>query len=220
MSKLIDSQLVLLSNAAQREDRMVAPPGRLKGPAATKVLKPLLRSRFIEEVPAKGGYPIYRRDPDAGPIALRVTDKGLSVIGVEPQGPTIGPETAKEAALKKGSRTSEPQKQTAAKPKSAPAARERGSAAKAGRQGPKSRSQPTAASQAGAKQALLIEMLQTKHGANIDAIVEATGWLPHTGRAMISGLRKAGFKIEVERTEGKKSVYRIVAGPKAPKSRR
>jgi hypothetical protein len=63
-------------------------------------------------------------------------------------------------------------------------------------------------------------MLQTKHGANIDAIVKATGWLPHTGRAMISGLRKAGFKIELERTEGKKSVYRIVAGPKAPKARR
>ena len=221
MSKLIDSQLVLLSNAAQREDRMVVPPGHLKGPAATKVLKPLLRSRFIEEVPARNGYPIYRLDPDAGPIALRVTEKGLSVIGVEPQGPTTSPETAKEAALKKASRTSEPQKQkTAAKPKSAAAARERGSAAKAGGQGPKSRSQPTAAAQPGAKQALLIEMLQTKHGANIDAIVKATGWLPHTGRAMISGLRKAGFKIEVERTEGKKSVYRIVAGPKAPKSRR
>jgi MEMO1 family protein len=71
-----------------------------------------------------------------------------------------------------------------------------------------------------AKQALLIEMLQTKHGANIDAVVKATRWLPHTGRAMISGLRKAGFKIEVERTEGKKSVYRIVAGPKAPNARR
>lgn len=219
MSKLIDSQLVLLSNAAQREDRMVAPPGHLKGPAATKVLKPLLRSRFIEEVPAKNGYPIYRRDPDDGPIALRVTDKGLSVIGVEPQGPTTSPETAKEAALKKGSRKSEPKKPKT-KPKPAPAARECGSAAKAGGQGPKSRSQPTAAAQPGAKQALLIEMLQTKHGANIDAIVKATGWLPHTGRAMISGLRRAGFEIELERTEGKKSVYRIVAGPKVPKARR
>jgi hypothetical protein len=219
MSKLVDTQLVLLSNAAQREDRMVAPPGHLKGPAATKVLKPLLRSRFIEEVPAKNGYPIYRRDPDDGPIALRVTDKGLSVIGVEPQGPTTSPETAKEAALKKGSRKSEPKKPKT-KPKPAPAARECGSAAKAGGQGPKSRSQPTAAAQPGAKQALLIEMLQTKHGANIDAIVKATGWLPHTGRAMISGLRRAGFEIELERTEGKKSVYRIVAGPKVPKARR
>ena len=213
MSKLIDTQLVLLSNAAQREDRIVVPPGHLKGPAATKVLKPLLRSRFVEEVPAKNGYPIYRRDPDDGPIALRVTDKGLSVIGVEPQEP-ISPETTKEAASKKGPRKSEP-KQPKAKPKSMPTARERGSMAKAGGQGSKSGPSPKkAASQPGAKQALLIEMLQAKRGANIDAIVKATGWLPHTGRAMISGLRKAGFKIEVARPEGQKTIYRIVAGPK------
>src|SRR4030065_698849 len=102
MSKLVDTQLVLLSNAAQREDRMVVPPGHLKAPAATRVWRPLLGSRFVEEVPAKNGYPIYRRDPDDGPIALRVTDKGLSVIGVEPQGPTTGPETAKGGALKEG----------------------------------------------------------------------------------------------------------------------
>ena len=214
MSKLIDTQLVLLNNAAQREDRMVVPPGHLNGSAATKVLKPLLRSRFVEEVPAKNGYPIYRRDPDEGPIALRVTDKGLSVIGVEPQEP-ISPETAKEAALKKGPRKSETQKPKA-KLKSAPAARKRGSAAKAS--GQSSKSGPpakTATTQPGAKQALLIEMLQAKRGANMDAIVKATGWLPHTGRAMISGLRKAGFKIEVERAEGQKTVYRIVGGPKA-----
>jgi hypothetical protein len=64
-------------------------------------------------------------------------------------------------------------------------------------------------------------MLKAKRGSNIDAVVKATGWLPHTGRAMISGLRKAGFKVEVEQQEGQKTVYRIVAGPKkAPKARR
>lgn len=215
MSKLVDAQLVLLSNAAQREDRMVVPPDHLKGPAATKVLKPLLRSRFVEEVSAKNGYPIYRRDRDDGPIALRVTDKGLSVIGVELREPTTSPETAKEAASKKGPRKPGTQKQKPkARPKSAPAVRERGSPATAGGQGPKDRSRPKAVAQPGAKQALLIEMLQAKRGANIDTIVKATGWLPHTGRAMISGLRKAGYWIEVERAEGKKSVYRIVASPK------
>ena len=216
MSKLIDTQLVLLNNAAQREDRMVVPPGHLNGSAATKVLKPLLRSRFVEEVPAKNGYPIYRRDPDEGPIALRVTDKGLSVIGVESQGPTAILETTKEAAPKKGPRKSETKKQKPkAKPKSAPTARERGSTVKASGQGPKHGSPPKKALvQPGAKQALLIEMLQAKRGANMDAIVKATGWLPHTGRAMISGLRKAGFKIEVARAEGQTTVYRIVGGPK------
>jgi len=215
MSKLIDTQLVLLSAAAQREDRMVVPPGNLNGPAATKILKPLLHNRFVEEVPAKNGYPIYRRDPDDGPIALRVMDKGLSVIGVEPQEP-ISPETAKEAASKKSPRKPGAQKQKPkARPKSGPAARERGSAAKVGGQGPKSGPPPKkAVAQPGAKQALLIEMLQAKRGANIDAIVKATGWLPHTGRAMISGLRKTGYRIELERAEGKKAAYRIVASPK------
>lgn len=222
MSKLIDTQLVLLSAAAQREDRMVVPPSNLKGPTATKILKPLLRSRFVEEVSAKNGYPIYRRDPEHGAIALRVTDKGLSVIGVEPQEPTTSRETVQEAKSKKGTRKSGTQKQKS-KPKPAPAARERGSTAKAGGQSPKSGSLPKKAAKAqpGAKQALLIEMLQTKRGANMDAIIKATGWLPHTGRAMISGLRKTGFKIEVERPEGQKTVYRIVAGPKkAAKARR
>lgn len=219
MSKLIDTQLVLLSAAAQRDDRMLVPPGHLTGPAATKILKPLLHNRFVEEVSAKNGYPIYRRDPDAGPIALRVTDKGLSVIGVEPQEPAAILETTKEAASKKGPRKSLPKKPKA-KPKPAPATRERGSAAKASGQGPKDHPRPkTAAAQPGAKRALLIEMLQAKRGANMDAIVKATGWLPHTGRAMISGLRKAGFEIETKRAEDGKTVYRIVGSPKATKRR-
>ncbi len=211
MSKLVDTQLVLLSNAAQREDRMVVPPGHLKGLAGAKVLKPLLRSRFIEEVPAKNGYPIYRRDPEGIPIALRVTDKGLSVIGVEPQEPL------QEAASKKGRKKPETQKRKPS-PKPAPTSNKTKPATKAGASGPKNpspKAKPKAAGQPGPKQALLIEMLQKKSGANIDAIVKTTGWLPHTGRAMISGLRKAGFKIEVERAEGKKAVYRILAGPKA-----
>ena len=217
MSKLVDTQLVLLSNAAQREDRMVVPPGHLKGLAATKILKPLLHNRFVEEVPAKNGYPIYRRDPDDGPIALRVTDKGLSVIGIEPQ-ELISPETTKEAASRKGSRKAEKPKPKLTS-KATPPPQAAGRAVKLGRSSGKPKSK--SAGEPGAKQALLIEMLQRKGGANMDAIVKATGWLPHTGRAMISGLRKAGFKIEVVRPEGQKTVYRIVAGPKkAAKARR
>jgi hypothetical protein len=201
MSKLVDTQLVLLSNAAQREDRMVVPPGHLKGPAATKVLKPLLRSRFVEEVPP--GWPITGR-PDAGRSPAG-DGKGLSVSGVEP----------------KGRRPSKPPRRVEGLAKSEPKKRPKPSRLRRARAwiGGERRQvrRPLAADSGGAarrEQALLIEMLQTKRGANIDAIVKATGWLPHTGRAMISGLRKAGYRIEVERAEGKKAIYRIVAGPK------
>ena len=45
------------------------------------------------------------------------------------------------------------------------------------------------------KQALLIGMLERKEGATLDQLVEATGWLPHTTRAALTGLRKKGHVI-------------------------
>jgi hypothetical protein len=49
----------------------------------------------------------------------------------------------------------------------------------------------------------------------LDALVKATGWLPHTTRAALTGLRKRGFLIERVRDEGKGSLYRIVEKPGA-----
>ncbi len=65
------------------------------------------------------------------------------------------------------------------------------------------------------KQELLVEMLRKKPGANIDAIVKATGWLPHTSRAMISNLRKTGHKVETEPGKDGKAIYRIVGSKKS-----
>ena len=65
-----------------------------------------------------------------------------------------------------------------------------------------------------AKQALLIEMLQSKNGATIDEIMKATDWQPHSARAMISGLRKAGFEVELNRNKDDEAVYRIVGAPR------
>ena len=61
----------------------------------------------------------------------------------------------------------------------------------------------------GSKQALVISMLLKKGGATIGALVDATGWLPHTTRAALTGLRRRGFKIERSRDDGASSVYRI-----------
>jgi hypothetical protein len=48
-------------------------------------------------------------------------------------------------------------------------------------------------------------------GALLDKIVAATGWLPHTVRAALTGLRKRGYAIELLRESGRKSsTYRIV----------
>ena len=64
------------------------------------------------------------------------------------------------------------------------------------------------------KQALVVRMLSAKSAATLDALIEATGWLPHTTRAALTGLRKRGFSIERSRTDGEASIYRII-GPSA-----
>jgi len=40
----------------------------------------------------------------------------------------------------------------------------------------------------------------------------ATDWLPHTTRAVLTGLRKRGYDIERETVKDKPSVYRIAGG--------
>ena len=52
------------------------------------------------------------------------------------------------------------------------------------------------------KQDLVLALLQAEGGASLSAIVEATGWLPHTVRAALTGLRKKGHAIVRTKHEG------------------
>jgi len=56
--KFTDTQLVLLSAAAQREDRCLVASPTLKGKVASK----LISGGLAKEVKAKSGHPIWRRD--------------------------------------------------------------------------------------------------------------------------------------------------------------
>ncbi len=83
MSKLIDTQLIILSAASQRDDRGVKLPANLKGEAARKVVVKLIGAGLLEEVRATGSLPVWRRDDERGPIALCITKNGLEAINVE-----------------------------------------------------------------------------------------------------------------------------------------
>ena len=83
MSRLTDTQLVILSAASQRDDRGVELPANVKGQAARKLVDKLMRAGLLEEVGAAGSLPIWRRDDDSGPMALRITKNGLKAIDVE-----------------------------------------------------------------------------------------------------------------------------------------
>jgi hypothetical protein len=65
----------------------------------------------------------------------------------------------------------------------------------------------------GSKLSTVIDLLGRKKGAGIEELMAVTGWLPHTTRAALTGLRKRGYAIERERSEKGGSVYRMVTGP-------
>jgi hypothetical protein len=48
----------------------------------------------------------------------------------------------------------------------------------------------------------LIALLRREGGATLTDITGATGWLPHTARAMLTGLRKKGFTLDKTKVDG------------------
>ncbi len=193
MAKLTDSQLIILSAAAARDDGAAVVPVKMNKAAASKVGSSLVARKLMREVRARAGTPPWRQDGDGRPISLMITKAGRIAMGVEEPG---GAERATASKSNAASRRSaqgvkEPaNNKDGGKPDAVPAPR------------------------TGSKQALLIEMLSEKAGATLDALVAATGWLPHTTRAALTGLRKRGFSIE-RRREGETSVYHIVGQARA-----
>jgi hypothetical protein len=57
-------------------------------------------------------------------------------------------------------------------------------------------------SRPGSKQALVVDLLKQEGGTTLADIVAATGWLPHTSRAALTGLRKKGHAIGREKVDG------------------
>lgn len=61
------------------------------------------------------------------------------------------------------------------------------------------------------KQDLILDLMRGVGGASLTAIIAATGWLPHTARAALTGLRKKGCAIEKSKVDGE-TRYSIKVG--------
>jgi Protein of unknown function (DUF3489) len=219
MTKLSDTQAVILSAASQRDDGAVLPLPeslKVKGGAVDKVLGSLKGKGLIEHQ----GTP---RGDDPPP--LRITRAGLEAIGVEPEDDApegaTPPDTGATPADVGVQAVKAPGQATGADGAAAPAKRKAsGKAAKRGEAALAEKPTP----RAGTKQALMIEMLKRPEGATVEQIAAATGWQKHTIRGAISGAlkKKLGFTVEATRTRevgpnkvgGKASttVYRITGG--------
>ena len=109
-------------------------------------------------------------------------------------------------------------KQTASSEKPQRSAR-KGAAPDQGRQpkpAPQGRRAAKAApqlNQGGTKQARVIALLGRDTGATLDELIAATGWLPHTTRAALTGLRHKGFVLDKSKGDDGTTVYRISSAP-------
>jgi hypothetical protein len=83
MAKLTDTQLIVLSKAAQRDDGGAIFPVRMNRAAAAKVGSSLVGRKLMREVRAKPGMPEWRKDEDGRSISLVIMRAGRDAIGVE-----------------------------------------------------------------------------------------------------------------------------------------
>jgi Protein of unknown function (DUF3489) len=221
MTRLSDTQLVILSAAAQREDGAVLPLPetlKIKGGAVDKVLGSLKAKGLVDHQGAPRGD---------DPPPLRITRAGLQAIGVETE--DDAPEGATPADTGATSAESGVQAVEAPAPATAAAGAAASAKGKAKAKAAKAKStKPEKAAadkkptpRAGTKQAQMIELLKRPEGATVEQIAAATGWQHHTIRGAISGAlkKKLGLTVEATRTrevgpnktgaKGSTTVYRI-----------
>lgn len=111
MSKLTDTQLVLLAAAAARPNHALLPPPEtiiLNKSALAKVIDSLLKRGLIAERPAAPSDAVWREDGDQR-LDLSITTAGLEAIGVDtaeaqlPMPDTQKPAIAEKPAPRRGS---------------------------------------------------------------------------------------------------------------------
>jgi len=210
--KLSDTHLVLLSAAAKRDNHALELPADMEPAAAEKLVSKLAGAGLIEEIEATGELPVWRRVDDTS-FALRITDEGLNAIGVD-EG--VATSASPDVPLLEAARPRK-QKNTASptpkgtRPRKSKADPAKGANRKAVRASKRKTTARKSASPSGTKLEEVKTLLLRKRGATIKEMMHATSWLPHTTRAVLTGLRKRGFGVEREAVKDKPSVYRITS---------
>jgi Protein of unknown function (DUF3489) len=210
MARLTDTQLLILSAASQRDDRGAELPANVKGEAARKVVDKLIRAGLLEEVRAGRSLPVWRRDDDSGPMALRITKSGLEAIDVEDEATAAPKETSVHPAPAREGETPAP-KAIASGMRISVAAQK--SARKKHRPGKaKTKAGSPQESQPGSKQSRVLAMLGRPEGATIAAMMRATHWQQHSVRGFLAGVvrKKLGLELRSEKVDDGDRVYRIV----------
>jgi Protein of unknown function (DUF3489) len=185
----------------------------------------LIEVGLVREVRAKPDMPVWRRDKEAGlELSLKLTAAGVRAASVhdDDEMPRLaknlrGPAKVNETPPGGGRETKAFSASAPTKVHDAVPPQPSASADDVGRNvGPVDAAEPralTAASSAaprsGTKIAEVLALLARAEGASIDELMGATGWLPHTTRAALTGLRRRGYAIERNR-ENATSRYSVM----------
>jgi hypothetical protein len=86
MTKLSDTQRVILSAAAQHEMGLARAPKTLPAAARNAVFRSLIKNNLLTEINAPREHVGlgWRQDEDGTWIVVRITDEGLRAIGIDP----------------------------------------------------------------------------------------------------------------------------------------
>lgn len=150
MTKLSDTQAILLSNAAQRENASILPfPKTVAVSGAPGAIAALVKRGFAEELETNDPTAVHRNDGDLC-YGVFTTAAGLAALGIEPD---VGKPIAAtpQTSAPRPSRTS--------------------------------------------KTDNVLALMRRDQGATLSELIAATGWLPHTTRAALTGLRKKGHAV-------------------------
>jgi hypothetical protein len=83
MTRLTDSQLIVLSRATQRDDGIATPPANMRGSGLVKVGQALVDRKLMRLIRTKPGMPVWRTDSEDRPFSLLITAADRKMIKVE-----------------------------------------------------------------------------------------------------------------------------------------
>ena len=157
MTKLTDTQLIVLASAGKHDDGLATRPPNLNAAAAAKVAWSLVDKGLAREIRAKADAPVWHEN-DEGRFALKITGAGREAIGVddaEAQEPA--PLSGTPAAPRSKPRGSKPAAKMDAQ--NSPAARKKANGRR--ERGRRLEASPTKI-RAGSKQARIIDLMSRR----------------------------------------------------------
>jgi len=209
MTKLSDSQRVILSAAAQHEMGLARAPKTLPAAARNAVFRSLIKNNLLTEFNAPRDFVGlgWRQDEDGTWIVARITDEGLRAIGIDPNEGDAGagepdgsgiegsvPDTAPTVAL-----AAEPAGQDAPAPEAAQAA-------------------PLAEEIVLLDQALAARMAAPRTSLRVATTAVLAVWDDKANRAGLPASRAR--RASRARVRSRSRCWPCCAGPRAPQSRR